>query len=90
MLGCVLPVNHQLQQHNMGVLVEHILPFHKVVLLQQSYHVQMTGQFIGELPGGEADRSGSREDVQGRALKVDEVFSEAFDAVLSAQELTHI
>ena len=74
----------------MGVLVERILPVHKVILLQQSYHVQVTGEFIGELPGGEADRSGAREDVQRRALKVDEVFPEAFDAVLSAQELTHV
>lgn len=74
----------------MGVLVECILPISKVILLQESYHVQITGEFVGELPGGEADRSGSGKDVQNRTLKVDQVFPEAFDAVLMAQELTHV
>lgn len=74
----------------MGVLIERILPIHKVILLQKSYHVQITGHLIGELPGGEADRSGSGKHVQSRTLKVDQIFPEAFDAVLTAEELTHV
>lgn len=74
----------------MGELVERTVPIHKVILLKQRYHVQIAGEFIGELPGRDADRSGSREDVQNGALQVNQVFSEAFDTVLITQELTHV
>lgn len=73
----------------MCLLIELVLALREVVLLQQSYHVQVTGELIWELPGGELNRSGSREHVLGRTLQVDQLSLEAFDSILIGQELSH-
>lgn len=73
----------------MCLLIELVLSIHVVVLLQQSHHVQVAGELVGELPGGEPNRSGSGEHVLGGTLQVDQLSLEAFDAVMIGQELSH-
>lgn len=73
----------------MCLLIELVLSIHVVVLLQQCYHVQVTGELVWELPGGELDRSSSGEHVLGRTLQVDQLSLEAFDSILIGQELSH-
>lgn len=73
----------------MCLLIEFVLAIHVVVLLQQCYHVQVTGELIWKLPGGELNRSGSGEHVLARSLQVDQLSLEAFDSVLIGQELSH-
>lgn len=73
----------------MCLLIELVLSIHVVILLQQSYHVQVTGELIWELPGGELDRPSSGEHVLGRTLQVDQLSLEAFDSILIGRELSH-
>ena len=73
----------------MGVFIELILPIQKVILLQESHHIQTPGEFVWEFPRGKAYRSSSRKHVHSCTLKVDKVFPKALDAVLTAQKITH-
>lgn len=73
----------------MGVFIELILPIQKVILLQESHHIETPGEFIWEFPRGKAYRSSSRKHVYSCTLKVDKVFPKALDTVLTAQKFTH-
>ena len=76
-----LPVNNQLQQYNVGMLVEFMIPFNVVVLLQQGAQVQVAWQPVWELPGGTANRSRPGEDLKDGPLEVDQVFPETFNTI---------
>lgn len=73
----------------MGVLIELILSIQKVILLQESHHIETPGEFIREFPRRKANRSSSRKHVCSCTLKVDKVFPKALDTVLTAQKITH-